>query len=86
MPQIEGEFDKVKVDYAVDGKSHVVKTQFEELDGAFAVNLATKDPLVKAMRAGQNAVVTLKDVKAPAYHVPLDGFKRAIGKLIHECK
>lgn len=86
MPQVEGEFDKVKVDYAVDGQSHVVETQFEELDGAFAVNLATKDPLIKAMRGGQSAVVTLKDVKAPAYQVPLDGFKRAIGKLIRECK
>ena len=89
MPQIEGDgqtFDKVMVDYAVDGQSHVVETQFEELDGAFATDLETKDPLVKAMRAGQNAVVTLKDVKAPAYQVPLDGFKRAISKLIRNCK
>ena len=89
MPQIEGDgqtFDKVMVDYAVDGQSHVVETQFEELDGAFAADIATKDPLIKAMRAGQIAVVTLKDVKAPAYQVPLDGFKRAIGKLIRECE
>ena len=89
MPQIEGDgltFDKVMVDYAVDGTSFAVGTQFEELDGAFAADIATKDPLIKAMRAGQNAVVTLKDVKAPAYQVPLDGFKRAIGKLIRECK
>lgn len=89
MPQIEGDgltFNKVMVDYAVDGTSHVVETQFEELDGAFAADIATKDPLVKAMRAGQIAVVTLKDVKAPTYQVPLDGFKRSIGKLIRECK
>ncbi len=89
MPQVEGDgltFDKVMVDYAVDGQSHVVETQFEELDGAFAANIATKDPLVKAMRAGKSAVVTLKDIKAPAYQVPLAGFKRAIGKLIRECK
>ena len=89
MPQVEGDgqnFNKVMADYAVDGQSHVVETQFEELDGAFAADLATKDPLIKAMRAGQNAVVTLKDVKVPAYQVPLDGFKRAIGKLIRECK
>ena len=89
MPQIEGDgltFNKVMVDYAVDGTPHVVETQFEELDGAFAADIATKDPLVKAMRAGQIAVVTLKDVKAPTYQVPLTGFKRAIGKLIRECK
>ncbi len=89
MPQVEGSgltLDKVMLDYAVDGQSHVVETQFEELDGAFAADIATKDPLIKAMRAGKSAVVTLKDVKAPAYQVPLDGFKRAIGKLIRECK
>lgn len=89
MPQVEGSgltLDKVMVDYAIDGQSHVVETQFEELDGAFAADIATKDPLIKAMRAGKSAIVTLKDVKAPAYQVPLTGFKRAIGRLIRECK
>jgi hypothetical protein len=89
MPQIEGDgmsFDKVKADYAVDGTSYVVETQFEELDGAFAADIAIKDPLVKAMRNGQSATVTLMDVKAPVYAVPLDGFKKAIGKLIRECR
>ena len=86
MPQIEGEFDKVTVDYAVDGKSHPVETQFEELDGAFAADIAANAPLVKAMKAGHSAVVTLKDIKAPAYAVPLAGFNRAISKLIRNCK
>lgn len=89
MPQVEGDgqtLDKVTVDYAVDGVSHPIETQFEELDGAFAANIDAKDPLIKAMKAGQSAVVTLKDVKAPAYDVPLAGFKKAISKLTRKCK
>ena len=85
MPQIEGEFDKVTVDYAVDGTSFPVETQFEELDGAFAVNIDAKDQLIKAMKGGHSAVVTLKNVKAPAYAVPLAGFKKAISKLTRKC-
>ena len=85
MPQIEGEFDKVTVDYAIDGKSFPVKTQFEELDGAFAANISVGNPMVKAMKTGHSAVVTLKDVKAPAYAVPLAGFKKAISKLTRKC-
>ena len=85
MPQLEGEFDKVTLDYAVDGKSFPVETQFEELDGAFAADIDAKDRLIKAMKAGQGAVLTLKDVKAPAYDVPLAGFKKAILKLTRKC-
>ena len=85
MPQIEGEFDKVTLDYAVDGVSFPVETQFEELDGAFAADIGVRAPLVKAMKAGNSAVVTLKDVKAPAYAVPLTGFKKAISKLTRKC-
>lgn len=86
MPQIGGEFDKVTVDYGIDGKSFPVETQFEELDGAFAADIDVKAPLITAMKAGQSAVVTLKDAKAPAYTVPLAGFKRAITKLTRKCK
>ena len=89
MPQIEGDgltFNKVMVDYAIDGKSHTVETQYEELDGAFAANLDTTDPLIASMKAGRSAAVTLKDIKAPAYAVPLAGFKRAIAKLTRNCK
>ena len=89
MPRIEGDgsaFNKVTLDYAVDGKSHIVETQYEELDGAFAANLDITDPMVAAMKAGRSAIVTLKDIKAPAYAVPLTGFKRAISKLTRNCK
>jgi hypothetical protein len=88
MPLFGGDgltLDKVTVDYAIDGKSHAVETQFEELDGAFAADIATTDPLIAAMKAGRSAIVTLKDIKAPAYTVPLAGFTRAISKLIRNC-
>jgi hypothetical protein len=88
MPLFESDglsFDKVTLDYAVDGRSHAVKTQYEELDGAFAADVSVKDPLIEAMKAGDSGVVTLKDVKAPAYTVPLAGFKRAISKLVRKC-
>ncbi len=89
MPQIEGsglEYDKVTLDYTVDGKSHVVESQYEELDGAFAVDADVADPLVKAMKAGATAKVTLKKTKVPAYTVPLVGTGRALAKLVRECK
>ena len=89
MPQIEGggeTYNKETVEYAIGGKSYAVATQYEELDGAFAADVDTTDPLVAAMKAGRTAVVTLKDIKAPAYTVPLAGFTRAISKLIRNCK
>jgi hypothetical protein len=89
MPQVGGDgqaFDKVTLDYKIDGISHAVETQFEELDGAFAADLNVGDPLVEAMKAGRSGVVMLKDVKAPAYTVPLAGFTRAISKLIQKCQ
>ena len=89
MPQIEGggeTYNKETVEYAIDGKSYAVATQYEELDGAFAADVATTDPLIAAMKAGRSAIVTLKDIKAPAYAVPLAGFTRAISKLIRNCK
>jgi hypothetical protein len=89
MPQIGGDgltFNKETMNYAIDGKSHAVETQYEELDGAFAADVDTTDPLVAAMKAARTAVVTLKDIKAPAYTVPLAGFTRAISKLIGNCK
>ncbi len=88
MPQFEGDgsnFDKLTLDYAIDGTSYAVKSQYEELDGAFAADLGIKDPLIAAMKAGQKGVVTLRGVKAPVYSVPLVGFKRAISKLIRKC-
>lgn len=88
MPQFESDalsIDKVMVDYAIDGQSHMVETQFEELDGAFAANVASGDPLVKAMMAGKSASVTLKDIKAAPYQVSLKGFSKAINKLIRQC-
>ena len=48
MPQIEGSgltFNKETVEYAIDGKSFAVATQYEELDGAFAADVDTTDPL-----------------------------------------
>ena len=89
MPQIEGggeTYNKETVEYAIDGKTFAVATQYEELDGAFAADVDTTDPLVEAMKAGGSAVVTLKDIKAPAHTVPLAGFTRAISKLIRNCK
>jgi hypothetical protein len=89
MPQIEGsgqEYDKVTLDYVIDGKSYPVKTQFEELDGAFAADVDATAPLVKAMISGRTATVTLKTIKAPAYIVPLKGTGRALEKLLRECK
>jgi hypothetical protein len=89
MPQIGGDgltFDKVMADYAVDGQSHIVKTQFEELDGAFAADIEIAAPLIRAMKAGRNAAVRLKDIEAPVFAVPLDGFTRAISELTRNCK
>ena len=89
QPQIEGggeTYDKETVDYAIDGKSFAVATRYEELDGAFAADVDTSDPLVAAMKAGKTAVVTLKGIKAPAYKVPLKGFSKAITKLITNCE
>ncbi len=88
MPQFESDglsFDKVKLNYAVDGQSFVVDSQYEELDGAFASDVAVSDPLIKAMKAGKTAVVTLQDVKAPTYQVPLKGFSKAMNKLVGKC-
>lgn len=86
QPQIEGEYDKVPVDYAIDGKSFAMATQFEELDGAFAADVEAGSALVAAMKAGHEAVVTLKGIKAPAYKLPLAGFNKAITKLIRKCE
>jgi hypothetical protein len=89
MPQIEGsglEYDKVTLDYVIDGKSHVVESQYEELDGAFAADVDAADPLVKAMKTARTATVTLKKTKVPAFTVPLTGAGRALTKLIRGCK
>jgi hypothetical protein len=89
MPQIEGsgqEYDKVTLDYVIDGKSHVVQSQYEELDGAFAADVDAADPLVKAMKTARTATLTLKKTKAPAFTVPLAGAGRALGKLVRGCK
>jgi hypothetical protein len=86
MPQIEGEFDKVTLDYVIDGKSHLVQSQYEELDGAFAADVDVNAPLVKAMKTGSIATVTLKKTKVPAYTVPLTGSGRALEKLVRNCK
>ncbi len=89
QPQIEGggeTYNKETVEYAIDGKTFAVATQYEEMDGAFAADVDTTDPLVAAMKAGKTAVVTLKGIKAPAYNVSLKGFSKAISKLIRECE
>jgi hypothetical protein len=89
MPQVEGggeTFDKVTLDYVIDGKSHVVQSQYEELDGAFAADVDVTDPLVKAMKTGSTAIVTLKKTKVSAYAVPLTGSGRALTKLVRNCK
>jgi hypothetical protein len=89
MPQIEGsgqEYDKVTLDYMIDGKSHIVESQYEELDGAFAADVDAADPLVKAMKTARTATVTLKNTKAPTYTVPLAGSGRALSKLVRKCK
>jgi hypothetical protein len=89
MPQIEGsgqEYDKVTLDYMIDGKSHIVESQYEELDGAFAADVDVTDPLVKAMKTGRTATVTLRKTKVPPFTVPLTGAGRALTKLIRGCK
>jgi hypothetical protein len=89
MPQIEGsgqEYDKVTLDYVIDGKSHVVQSQYEELDGAFAADVEVNDPLVKAMKTGRTATVTLKNTKVPTYTVPLKGTGKALEKLVRACQ
>jgi hypothetical protein len=89
MPQIEGSgqtYDKVTLDYMIDGKSHVVESQYEELDGAFAADVDAADPLVKAMKTARTATVTLKKTKVPAFTVPLTGSGPALSKLIRGCK
>jgi hypothetical protein len=86
MPQIEGEFNKVTLDYVIDGKLHAIPSQFEELDGAFAADVDVNAPLVKAMKTGSTATVTLKKAKVPPYTVPLTGSGRALSTLIGECR
>jgi hypothetical protein len=89
MPQIEGrgqEYGKVTLDYVIEGKSHVVQSQYEELDGAFAADVEVTDPLVKAMKTGSTATVTLRKTKVPAFTVPLAGAGRALSKLVRNCK
>jgi invasion protein IalB len=44
------------------------------------------DPLVKAMKTGSTATVTLRKTKVPAYTVPLTGSARALEKLVRACK
>jgi hypothetical protein len=89
MPQIEGsgqEYDKVTLDYMIDGTSHIVQSQYEELDGAFAADVEVTDPLVKAMKTARTATVTLKKTKVPPFTVPLTGAGRALEKLVRGCK
>jgi hypothetical protein len=76
---------KVKLDYNIDGKSHVVDTQFEELDGAIVADVDTTDPLVQALTTGNSLILTLHQTKAFVYDVPLKGSKRAFAKLLRNC-
>jgi hypothetical protein len=79
-------FDQLAVDYAVDGKTFTLPSQFEELDGAFAANIALRGPLLMAMKSGKMLVVSAKKNALPTYHVKLAGAGKALGSLMKRCK
>jgi hypothetical protein len=76
---------KVKLDYIIDGKSHVVDTQFEELDSAFVADVKKTDPLVKALTTGKTLNLSMKQKKVFDYKATLKGSGTAFRKLLHDC-
>jgi hypothetical protein len=76
---------EVKLDYVIDGTPHVVKTQFEELDGAFAGAVDKKDPLIAALTTGKSLKLSLKQKKVSDYTTTLKGSGKAFRKLLREC-
>lgn len=88
MPELSediGQIDEVTVDYKVDGKSHLVKTQMEELDGALAADMPVNAPLIQKMKVGKQLVISFLGKKSPSYNVPLTGAKAAFTKLEQKC-
>lgn len=75
----------VKLDYIIDGKSHVVDTQFEELDSAFVADVKKSDPLVKALTTGKTLSLSLKQNKVFDYKATLKGSGTAFRKLLRNC-
>lgn len=85
LPDSIGEIGKVTVDYNIDGKSHLVKTQMEELDGALAADIPANAPLISEMKSGKKLVISFPKKKWPSYDVPLAGAKAAFTKLVQKC-
>ena len=88
MPELSedlGQIDKVTVDYNIDGKSHLVETQMEELDGALAADMEAKSAIIEEMKAGKKLVISFPGKDWPSYDISLKGAKTAFTKLIKKC-
>lgn len=79
-----GNFE-AELKFALDKKTFPHKGQFEEMDGAMAIYIPIRSPLVQGMMTGKNVAITDTDGKMSATTFSLKNAGKALKKVIDAC-
>ena len=71
--------------FMVDQNDYRHKGQYEDMDGAIAMDVAIKDPLVEAMMTHKDIVLADTDGKLSAVTFKLQNARSALHKVINAC-
>jgi len=71
--------------FTIDKQSFRQKGRFEEMDGAMAMYVPIKDPLIQAMMKQKSVVLSDTDGKLSGISFPLKNAGDAFGKVIDAC-